>query len=94
MLDAFKQLVESGVMTEDVKSVIESAFAEKIQENREQVTAELREEFAQKYSHDKTVMVEAIDKLLSERLNAEMVSLYEDKKTLAEAKVAYQTRIA
>ena len=94
MLDAFKQLVESGVMTEDVKSVIESAFAEKIQENRDQVTAELREEFAQKYSHDKTVMVEAIDKMLSERLAVEMAELYNDKKALAEAKVAYQTRIA
>ena len=94
MLDAFKQLVESGVMTEDVKSVIESAFAEKIQENRDQVTAELREEFAQKYSHDKTVMVEAIDKMLSDRLAVEMAELYNDKKALAEAKVAYQTRIA
>jgi len=58
MLDAFKQLVESGVMTEETKSVIESAFAEKIQENRDQVTAELREEFAQKYNHDKQIMVD------------------------------------
>jgi len=94
MLDAFKQLVESGVMTEDVKSVIESAFAEKIQENRDQITAELREEFAQKYSHDKTVMVEAIDKMLSDRLAVEMAELHNDKKALAEAKVAYQQRIA
>jgi hypothetical protein len=81
-------------MTEDVKSVIESAFAEKIQENRDQVTAELREEFAQKYSHDKTVMVEAIDKMLGDRLAVEMAELYNDKKALAEAKVAYQQRIA
>ena len=93
MLDAFKQLVESGVMTEETKSVIESAFAAKIQENRDQVSAELREEFAQKYTHDKTVMVEAIDKMLSERLAAEMAELHEDKKALAEAKVAYQQRV-
>jgi hypothetical protein len=93
MLDAFKQLVESGVMSEDTRSVIESAFAAKIQENRDQVSAELREEFAQKYTHDKTVMVEAIDKMLSERLAAEMAELHEDKKALAEAKVAYQQRV-
>ena len=93
-MDAFKQLVESGVMTEETRSVIESAFATKIQENRDQVTAELREEFAQKYSHDKTVMVEAIDKMLSDRLAVEMAELYNDKKALAEAKVAYQKRIA
>lgn len=94
MLDAFKQLVESGVMSEDVKVAVESAFAQKIQENRDQVSAELREEFAQKYNHDKSVMVEAIDKMLSDRLAAEMAELHEDKKALAEAKLAYRTKIA
>ena len=89
MLDAFKQLVESGVMTEETKSVIESAFTQKIQENRDQVTAELREEFAQKYTHDKSVMVEAIDKMLSDRLAAEMAELYDDRKSLAEARAQY-----
>jgi hypothetical protein len=94
MLDAFKQLVESGVMTEETKSVIETAFSEKIQENRDQVTAELREEFAQKYTHDKQVMVEAIDKMLSDRLGAEMAELHEDKKALAEAKARYQEKMS
>lgn len=89
MLDAFKQLVESGVMSEETKSVVEAAFAAKMQENRDQITAELREEFAQKYNHDKTVMVEAIDKMLSDRLAVEMAELHEDKKALAEAKAAY-----
>ena len=93
MLDAFKQLVESGVMTEETQSVIEAAFSKKIEENRDQVTAQLREEFAQKYTHDKGVMVEAIDKMLSERLAAEMAELVEDKKALAEAKVAYQHKM-
>jgi len=94
MLDAFKQLVESGVMTVETQEIVESALATKLQETRDQVTAELREEFAQKFDQDKKVMVEAIDKMLSERLSAEMSELYEDKKALAEAKVAYQKRIA
>jgi hypothetical protein len=93
MLDAFKQLVESGVMSAETQSVIETAFNTKIQENRDLITAELREEFAQKYNHDKGVMVEAIDKMLSERLAAEMAELAEDKKALAEAKVAYQGKM-
>ena len=93
MLDAFKKLVENGVMSEDSVSVIESAFTSKIQENRDQVTAQLREEFAQKYSHDKGVMVEAIDKMLSERLAAEMAELAEDKNALVEAKIAYQHKM-
>jgi len=94
MLDAFKQLVESGVMSEETSTMVEAAFATKIQETRDQVTAELREEFAGKYEHDKGLMIEAIDKMLGERLVAEMSELHEDKKALAEAKVAYQTRIA
>jgi len=93
MLDAFKQLVESGVMSEDVKSEIEGAFTQRIQENRDQVTAELREEFAQKYSHDKAVMVEALDKMIGERLAAEMAELAEDKNALVEAKVTYQRKM-
>jgi hypothetical protein len=94
MLDAFKKLVEEGVLSEAVSTEIETAFATKIQENRDQVSAELREEFAQKYNHDKQVMVEAIDKMLSERLAVEMAELHNDKKALAEAKLAYQARIA
>ena len=94
MLDAFKQLVESGAISEDVSSELQSALATKLQENRDQVTAELREEFAQKYNHDKSIMVEAIDKMLSERLAAEMAELHEDKKALAEAKAQYQQRIS
>lgn len=93
MLDAFKQLVESGVMSEDVKTAVETAFAQKIQENRDQVSAELREEFAQKYEHDKGVMIEAIDKMLSDRLAAEMAELLSDRKALAEAKVQYENKM-
>jgi hypothetical protein len=94
MLEAFKKLVESGVMTEETTQVVEAAFAQKIQETRDQVTAELREEFAQKYSHDKSMMVEAIDRMLAERLTAEMTELHNDKKALDEAKAQYRQRIS
>ena len=51
MLDAFKQLVESGVMTEETKNVVEAAFAAKIQENRDQVPLNFV-----KNSHKNTIM--------------------------------------
>ena len=94
MLDAFKKLVESGAISEDVGTELQNALTTKLQENRDQVAAELREEFAQKYNHDKSVMVEAIDKMLSDRLAAEMAELYEDKKALIETKAQYQKRIS
>lgn len=89
MLDAFKQLVESGVMSEDVRSAVQEAFDKKIQENRDQVTAELREEFAQKYAHDKQHIIETVESMLSERLAVEMAELAEDTRTLAETRARY-----
>lgn len=93
MLDAFKKLVESGAISEDVQSVIEDAWTKKIQENRDQVTAELREEFAQRYAHDKNVIVEAVNKMVGERLVAEMAELAEDRKSLIEAREAYRRKM-
>lgn len=92
-MDAFKQLVESGIISEDVKTELESAFNQKIQENRDQVTAELREEFAQRYEHDKGVMVEALDKLVGERLAAELGEFVQDRKALAETKAEYKRKM-
>jgi len=54
-----------------------------------QATAELREEFAKKYEHDKLTMVDAIDSMISERLAEEISEFAEDRKQLAEAKAKY-----
>jgi len=89
MLDIVKQLFENNVISEEVKSEIESAWQSRIQENRDQVTAELREEFAQKYEHDKSAMVEAVEVMLADRLQAELGELAEDRQGLIEARAKY-----
>ena len=89
MIDALKTLFENDVVSSEIREQIEEAWAQKIQENKMQATAELREEFAQKYEHDKSTMVEAIDSLLSERLAEEIAEFAEDRKQLAEAKARY-----
>jgi hypothetical protein len=40
----------------------------------------LREEFAQRYEHDKTVMVEALDRMVTEGLQSEIQGLAEEKR--------------
>ena len=45
MLDIVKQLFENNVISEEIKSEIEASWESRIQENREQVTATLREEY-------------------------------------------------
>jgi hypothetical protein len=93
MLDIVKQLFENNVISEEIKSEIESAWQSRIQENRDQVTSELREEFAQKYEHDKTAMVEAVEAMLADRLQAELVELAEDRQGLIEAKARYAEKM-
>jgi hypothetical protein len=93
MLDALKQLFENNVISEEIKADIERAWTLKVQENREQTTAQLREEFAQKYDHDKQVMVEAIDQMITDRLSAEIQEFTEDRAQLAEAKARYAVAI-
>jgi hypothetical protein len=93
MLDALKTLFENDVVSEEVRSEIEEAWNNKIKENRQAVTAELREEFAKKYEHDKSTMVEAVDTLVSERLAEEIAEFAEDRKQLAEAKAKYAVKM-
>ena len=89
MLDALKSLFENDALSEEVRSELEEAWNKKINENRLEVTAELREEFAKKYEHDKSTMVEAIDSLVTERLAEEIKEFSEDRKQLAEAKANF-----
>ena len=92
-MEALKSLLESDALSEAMKTEIEEAWNAKIKENRIAVTAELREEFAAKYEHDKGVMVEAVDKLVSEKLSEEMAEFHEDRKQLAEAKAKYAIKM-
>lgn len=86
MLEALKTLFENNVVSEDVRAEIESAWEKRIDENRSQVTQQLREEFAQRYEHDKSLMVEAVDRMLGDQLREEISQFVEDRKQLAEAK--------
>src|SRR5210317_1668645 len=93
MIDAISKLVESGAISEDVKNSIQEAWDSKIKENKEQVGAELREEFAKRYEHDKSNMIEAIDKMMNEKLSEEITKFVEDRKALAQEKIAYKENV-
>ena len=89
MLDALKSLFENNVISEEIKESIEQAFEARITEAKEAATQQLREEFAQKYEHDKNTMIEAVDRMISEQLSAEIVEFADDRNQLAEMKVKY-----
>ena len=92
MFDISK-LVESGAISEDVQKAIQETWDSKIKENKEVVGAELREEFAKRYDHDKANMIEAIDKMMTEKLSEEISKFIEDRKALAQEKIAYKENV-
>ena len=93
MFDAIKPLLDSGLINEDVSQELNEAWESKLNEAREQVRGELREEFAQRYEHDKTVMVEALDKMVTEGLAAEIAQVAAEKQALTEDRVRFQHKM-
>ena len=87
MFDALKPLLDSGIINEDTRTAINEAWEAKLNEAREQIRAELREEMAQRYEHDKTVMVEALDKMVTENLSTEIEEFMVEKQALVEDRV-------
>jgi hypothetical protein len=93
MLDALKSLFENNVISEEIKESIEQAFESRISEAREEVAVQLREEFAQKYEHDKNTMIEAVDRMVTDHLSAELVEFADDRKQLSKMKVKYAQKM-
>jgi hypothetical protein len=92
-LEALKPLLDSGIINEDTRQAISEAWETKLNEAREQVRAELREEFAERYQHDKQVMVEALDKMVTESLGAELAEFHTEKQALAEDRVKFKVHM-
>jgi predicted DNA-binding protein len=90
MLDAIRPLLDNGIINEETRTAIAEAWESRIIEAKEQVRAELREEFAQRYQHDKQVMVEALDKMVTESLTAELEEFADEKQQLAEDRVKFK----
>jgi hypothetical protein len=95
MIDkALQPLLESGLINEEVSQAINEAWDSKLTEAREQVRAELREEFAQRYEHDKNVMVEALDKMVTTGLTTEISEFQREKQAMNEDRVKAKRKLS
>ena len=94
MAHAIEQLLSSEVLSEEVRSTLSEAWNAKLAEAREDITTELREEFANRYEADKDQMVEALDAMLNDTIKAELVEFANDKREAVNAKVEYKRKIA
>ncbi len=86
--EALKPLLESGLVNEETRESIQTAWNNKLKEVQSEVRAEIREEFAGRYEHDKKVMVKALDKMVAETLTSEVAKIKEERNTVAKLKLA------
>jgi hypothetical protein len=88
-----KTLLESGVIADDTAKMINEAWEAKLNEAKQEIAAELRVEYANKYEHDKNIMVEALDKMVTSGLQAEIHEFREERKSLNEDRVRVQSKM-
>ena len=89
MFEALKPLIESGILNEETREVLESAWNNKLEEARDAIRSEIREEMALRYEHDKSTMVEALDRMVSDTLQAEVAKIAAERDAIAEDRVKF-----
>lgn len=89
MTDQLKELLESEVLGPEVKTALQEAFDNKIK----QAEAQLQETYAARYSHDKAVLVEAMDRLMQDSIKKELNEFQLDRDAVRKqrAKLAEET---
>lgn len=87
MLESLRPLLESGLVNEETRTSINEAWESKLQEVKSQVRTEIREEFADRYEHDKATMIKTLDRMVAEGLTAEIKQIKEERNTVAKLKI-------
>lgn len=74
----FKELLENEVLGDEVKAALQEAFDNKIKAAEQK----LQEDYSALYSKDKAVLVEAMDKMLTDAIRAELTEFAEDRSAM------------
>lgn len=93
MNDILKPLLESDLLSEDVKVQISEAFEAKIAEVRGEVETELREEMANRFEHDREALINAVSQMVEEALHAELEEFQSDRQAVNEDRVRLAAQI-
>lgn len=88
-----KELFGAEVLSEEVQSQLQEAWDAKVKQLNEEIEANLREEFSQRYEHDKGLIIEAADKMITEAIQREISEFAQDKREVVEAKVSYKKQM-
>jgi hypothetical protein len=87
MNDVLKPLLDNELLTEETKQELSEAWETQLNEARNEITKELREEFTSRYEHDKGILVEAVERMVEDGMKAEIAEFRTDRKALTEKQV-------
>lgn len=93
MKDDLKKLLGDQVLNEDTREALVEAWNAKLVEAREQIEEQVRQEYASRYEHDKSKLVEGIDSFLEENLQREIKELKEERAELRETQTKALARM-
>lgn len=88
----FEDILTEGNFDSEAKTLIQEAWQAKLSEARDEIAGELREEFSQRFEHDKGVLVESMDSFLTTQIKQEIAELAEDKNKLIAERVQYKKK--
>lgn len=88
----FEDILNESSFDKNAKTMIQEAWQAKLTEAKAQIAAELREEFSQRFEHDKGVLVESMDSFLTTHIKQEIQELAEDKNKLIAERVQYKKK--
>lgn len=90
----FQKFLNESTLPKEAKDMISEAWEAELEEAKQELAASLREEFAQKFEHDKAHLVETMDKYLSDVVRSEMEEFAKDKQALVAERVKAKTQVS
>ncbi len=85
-----QELLENAVLGEETREALQEAFSQKLKETE----AKLQESYAARYEHEKNILVETMDAMLTDVIRKELTEFQADKRSVAAQKVKLAQALA
>lgn len=90
MEQQLQELLENAVLGDETRQALQEAFSQKLKE----AEAKLQESYATRYEHEKHILVETMDAMLTDVIKKELNEFQSDKRSVAAQKVKLAKALA
>lgn len=92
-MDNITKILGNDKLPPEIVNTLQEAFDKKVEEVREQTEMSMREEFSRRYDHDKNILVESIDRMLTDVVAKHTAEKVEAVKKMNETRNNYKKAI-